>query len=83
MPLRVERPKDLMMSLGVLPCRSALSKNVLILTLKLWKMVEKSHHFSSVDVAPWKRSYTFLYRIYPKENIVYTGVLQIFHTQNR
>jgi hypothetical protein len=28
-------------------------------------------HFSSVDVAPRKRLCTFLYRIYPKENIVY------------
>jgi hypothetical protein len=30
-----------------------------------------------VDVAPRKRSCTF-YGVYPKENIVYTGVLQIF-----
>jgi hypothetical protein len=38
-------------------------------------------HFSSVDVAPRKGSFTFFYRIYPKENI--TDVLQIFHTKNR
>jgi hypothetical protein len=30
-------------------------------------------HFSSVDVAPRRRSCKCLYRIYPKENIVYTG----------
>jgi hypothetical protein len=30
-------------------------------------------HFSSVDVAPRKRSCTFLYRIYSKENFAYTG----------
>jgi hypothetical protein len=29
-------------------------------------------HFPSVDVAPWKRLCTFFYRIYPKENIVYS-----------
>jgi hypothetical protein len=34
-------------------------------------------HFSSVDVAPRKRSCTFFYRIYPKENTVYTGILKI------
>jgi hypothetical protein len=37
--------------------------------------------FSSVE--PRKRSCTFFYRIYPKENIAYAGVLQIFHTKNR
>jgi hypothetical protein len=40
-------------------------------------------HFSSVDVAPRKRLRTFFYGIYPIENAVYTGVLQIFHTNNR
>jgi hypothetical protein len=40
-------------------------------------------HFSSVDVAPRKRSCTFFYMIYPKENIVYTGVVQIFYRKNR
>jgi hypothetical protein len=40
-------------------------------------------HISSVDVAPQKNSCTFVYRIYPNENIVYTGVLHIFHTKNR
>jgi hypothetical protein len=33
----------------------------------------KRRNFSSVDVAPRKRSCTFFYRIYPKENIVFTG----------
>jgi hypothetical protein len=40
-------------------------------------------HLSSVDVAPQKRSCTFFYRIYPNENIVYSGVLPIFHPKNR
>jgi hypothetical protein len=31
------------------------------------------HHFSSDDVAPQKRLWTFFYRIYPKENIVFTA----------
>jgi hypothetical protein len=34
-------------------------------------------HLSSIDVAPRKISCTFFYRIYPKENIAYTGVLQV------
>jgi hypothetical protein len=34
-------------------------------------------------VAPRKISCTFVCRIYPKENINYTGVLQIFHTKIR
>jgi hypothetical protein len=38
---------------------------------------------SSVDIAPCKRSCSFFYMIYPKENIVSAGVLQIFHTKNR
>jgi hypothetical protein len=47
--------------------------------------VTKRHHdvtFPLVDVAPWKRLYIFL-QDYPKENIVYTGVLQIFLTKKR
>jgi hypothetical protein len=40
-------------------------------------------HCSSVDVAPRNRLCTFFDRIYPKENIVYTGILPIFHTKNR
>jgi hypothetical protein len=40
-------------------------------------------HFSSVDAPLRKRSCTFFYRIYPKENIVYTGVLQISYGEKR
>jgi hypothetical protein len=36
------------------------------------------HRFSCVDVAPGKRLRTFFYRIYPKENIVYTGSCSFF-----
>jgi hypothetical protein len=38
-------------------------------------------HFSSVDVAPRKRSCIFLQDL--SENIVFTGVLEIFHMKNR
>jgi hypothetical protein len=45
------------------------------------RLCEQSDQKSaSVGVAPRKR---FFYWIYPKENIVYTGVLQIFHMKNR
>jgi hypothetical protein len=40
-------------------------------------------HFSSVDVAPQKRLCTFFCRINPTENIVNTGVLEIFHMKNQ
>jgi hypothetical protein len=43
----------------------------------------KRRHFSSLDVAPRKRLCTFFYRIFQKENIAYTGVLQIFRRKNR
>jgi hypothetical protein len=47
----------------------------------------KRHHDVTVDVLPRKISITFFYMIYPKENIVCTGVfLQIFlirlHSEN-
>jgi hypothetical protein len=53
----------------------------------LWTMSDQNtswRHFFSVDVAArMDRVIFFYYRIDPKENIVYAGVLQIFHTKNR